>query len=298
MVANGTSQKVDTTTPEGRKEFQKLVLRWADNCIKVLKEAGAQGMVTWDPEGQRNGQTFYGEPHMIGKLAPEMEEQIEVEVLENGKPKMMKMPIIDAYFRKFRDAGLRTGICFRPQKVEFNDAGFPIQKELSGEDAYREMKEDLEYAKKRWGCTLFYIDSTTDAKGPLDPEMFIRLQREFPDVLMMPENQTLLYYTCSAPLDSMAHHGVACTQPKIRELWPEAFTVTMANGGTGIMGDKNISPEVRAKRREAMLDGVKHGDILMFHGWYMNEGTKELMGIYKEAAEAKAANPQSKSNAK
>ncbi len=294
MVANGTSQKVDTTTPEGRKEFQKLVLRWADNCIKVLKEAGAQGMVTWDPEGQRTGATFYGEPHMIGKLAPEMEEQVEIEVLENGKKQVMKMPIIDAYFRKFQDAGLRTGICFRPQKVEFNDAGFPIQKELSGEDAYKEMREDLEYAKKRWGCTLFYIDSTTDAKGPLDPVMFMRLQREFSDVLMMPENQTLLYYTCSAPLDSMAHHGVARTAPKIRELWPEAFTVTMANGGTGIMGDKNISPEVRAKRREAMLDGVKHGDILMFAGWYMNEGTKEIMDIYKEAAEAKAAKPQSK----
>lgn len=287
MVANGTSQKVDTTTPEGRQQFQKMILRWADNCIKTIKEAGGQGMVTWDPEGQRDGETYFGEPHLIGKLAPEMEEVVEVEVLENGQPKTMKMPIIDAYFRKFRDAGLRTGICFRPQKIEFNASGIPIQKVLSGEAAYQEMKEDLEYARKRWGCTLFYIDSTIDEKGSLGPELFIRLNRDFPDVLMMPENQTLMYYSCSAPLDSMSHHGVARTAPKIREIWPKAFTVTMASGGTEMIGEKNISPEVRAKRREAMVDGVKHGDILMFHGWYMNEGTKEVMDIYKDAAEGK-----------
>ncbi len=287
MVANGTTNKVDTTTPEGRQEFQKLVLRWADGCIKTIKDAGGQGMVTWDPEGQRIGDTFYGEPHMIGKLAPEMEEEVEVTVMEKGRPKTLKMPIIDAYFRKFRDAGLRTGICFRPQKVEFNAAGYPVQKELSGEDAYQEMREDLEYAKKRWGCTLFYIDSTFDAKGPLDPKLFTRLHREFPDVLLMPENQTLLYYTCSAPLDSMSHHGVARTAPKIRELWPEAFTVTMANGGTQMNGENKLAPEVRAQRSEALVDGVKHGDILMIHGWYMHEGTREVMSIYKEAAATK-----------
>lgn len=295
IVANGTTQKVNTITPEGRQAFQKLVLRFADESIKVLKEAGAQGMVIWDPEGQRDGHTFYGEPHMIGELAPEMEEEVDVEVLENGKLKTMKMPVIDAFFRKFRDAGLRVGICFRPQKVEFNDAGYPIQKKLSGEDAYQEMKEDLEYARKRWGCTLFYVDSSLGMNGrPLDPEMFMRLNREYPDVLLMPENQTLLYYTCSAPLDSMFHHGVARTAPKIRELWPEAFTVIMAASGTKILGDKNIPPEVHAKRREAMVDGVKHGDILMFNGWYMNKGIKEVMDIYKEAAEAKAAKLQAK----
>jgi len=96
--------------------------------------------------------TFYGEPHLIGKLAPEIDEDVEVEVIENGQPKMMKIPLVDAYFRKFRDAGLRTEVCVRPQQLNFRPNGDPYQAATSGEEAYQDMKEDLEYAKKRWGC--------------------------------------------------------------------------------------------------------------------------------------------------
>ena len=32
-----------------------------------------------------------------------------------------------------------------------------------------------------------------------------------------------------------------------------------------------------------MVDGVKRGDILMFYGWYMNPGAKEIMSIYNDA---------------
>ena len=283
MVVN--SGKFDMTTPEGRIQFQQGVLKWADNAVKVHLEAGAQGMVTWDVEGQQYpSATFYGEPHLIAKLAPEMEEEVEVKVIENGQPKMMKMPLVDAYFRKFRDAGLRTGICLRPQDLKFRPNGDPYQAATSGEEAYQDMKEDLEYAKKRWGCTLFYVDSTVDYKaiGSLEPDLFRRLQQEHPDVLLMPENQTLRYYACSAPLDSMVHHAVTRTARKIRDLWPEAFTVTMANNGTKVLGDALNTPEVRAERRKQMVDGVKRGDILMFSGWYMNPGVEEIISIYRD----------------
>ena len=293
MVVNGG--RLDMTTPEGKIQFQQGVLKWADNAVKVHLEAGAQGMVTWDIEGQEHRSaeltdsviltaTYYGEPHLIGKLAPEMEEEVEVEVIEDSQPKMMKMPLVDAYFRKFHDAGLRTGVCLRPQDLKFRANGDPYQAPTSGEEAYQDMKEDLEYAKKRWGCTLFYIDSSVDHKAQrsLDPELFTRLQREHPDVLLMPENQTLRYYTCSAPLDSMSYHGVARTEPRIRELWPEAFTVLMASG-TILLGNAPNTPEVRAERRKKMIDGVKRGDILMFSGWYMNSGVKEIISIYNDA---------------
>jgi len=187
----------------------------------------------------------------VGKLAPEMEEEVRVEVMENGRAKTVRMPLIDAYFRKFRDAGLRTGGCLRPQEVGFRLNGQPYQVPTSGDDAYQDIKEDLEYAKKRWGCTLFYLDSTVDykAKSPLEPELFERLQQEHPDVLLMPENQALRYYTCSgAPLDSMVHHGVSGTAPRIQALWPESFSVLMANEGTTVLGQAN-TPEARAERR-------------------------------------------------
>jgi hypothetical protein len=280
MVVNGG--RFDITTPEGKMRFRQGVLKWADNGVKVHLQVGAQGMVTWDIEGQEYPSArFYGEPHLVGKLAPEMEEEVQVEVMEDGQPKTMKMPLVDAYFRKFRDAGLRTGVCLRPQEVGFRPNGHPYQAAISGDDAYQDIKEDLEYAKKRWGCTLFYLDSTVDykAKSPLEPELFERLQQEHPDVLLMPENQALRYYTCSAPLDSMVHHGVSGTAPRIQALWPESFSVLMANEGTRVLGQAN-TPEARAERRAQLLDGVARGDILMFTGWYMNKGVEEIMSIY------------------
>jgi hypothetical protein len=282
MVVDGG--RFDMTTLDGKMRFQQGVLKWADNAVKVHLQAGAQGMVTWDIEGQEHpSATFYGEPHLVGKLAPEMEEEVQVEVMEHGQAKTMKMPLIDAYFRKFRDAGLRTGVCLRPQEVRFHPNGHPYQAATSGDDAYQDIKEDLEYAKKRWGCTLFYLDSTVDhkAKSPLEPELFERLQQEHPDVLLMPENQALRYYTCSAPLDSMIHHGVSSTAPRIQALWPESFSVLMANDGTKVHGQAN-TPEARAERRVELLDGVARGDILMFNGWYMNPGAEEIISIYND----------------
>jgi hypothetical protein len=284
MVVNGG--RFDMTTPEGKIQFQQGLLKWADQAIKVHLEAGAQGMVTWDIEGQEHpSATFYGEPHLLSKLAPEMEEEVEVEVMENGKQKLIKMPLVDAYFRKFRDAGLRTGVCLRPQELKFTPNNDPYQAATSAEEAYQDMKEDLEYAKQRWGCTLFYIDSTRDreSKASLEPELFTRLNQEYPDVLMMPENQTLRYYTCSAPFDSMIHHGVTSTANRVRELWPEAFTVIMATGGTTVQGNAPNTPEIRAERREQMIDGVRRGDILMFSGWYLNPGIQEILSIYSTA---------------
>ena len=215
------------TTPNGKMRFQQGVLKWADNAVKVHLQAGAQGMVTWDIEGQEYpSATFYGEPHLVGKLAPEMEEEVQVEAMEDGQAKTVKMPLVDAYFRKFRDAGLRTGVCLRPQELKFNPNGHPYQAATSGDEAYQDIKEDLEYAKKRWGCTLFYLDSTVDhkAKSPLEPELFERLQQEHPDVLLMPENQALRYYTCSAPLDSMVHHGVTRTATNPRAVLDPFFS--------------------------------------------------------------------------
>jgi hypothetical protein len=50
-----------------------------------------------------------------------------------------------------------------------------------------------------------------------------------------------------------------------------------------VLGNAPNTPEVRAERRQQMVDGVKRGDILMFSGWYMNPGTQEIMSIYNDA---------------
>ena len=46
------------------------------SSIRVLRAANAQGMVTWDVEGQQYPDaTYYGKPHVLPQLAPEMEDR-------------------------------------------------------------------------------------------------------------------------------------------------------------------------------------------------------------------------------
>ena len=76
-------------------------MKWADRSIEVLKDTNAQGMIVWILEGEQYPAINYvGDRHNFMTLAPEMEYRRAV----------------DAFFRKFRDAGLRVGLTLRPQR--------------------------------------------------------------------------------------------------------------------------------------------------------------------------------------
>lgn len=94
-------QKLDVRTEEGRKELRQRMMKHADQCIRVLKSVNAQGMVLWDPEGAENPHptTYIGDPRMVEIIAPEM------------------VDIYPDYFKRFHEAGLRTGVCLRPTQV-------------------------------------------------------------------------------------------------------------------------------------------------------------------------------------
>src|SRR5436190_5055687 len=99
--------QIDITNDKGKAAFRAALLKLADNSVQVLKDTGAQGMITWDPEGEEfPGACYYGDPRLVPTLAPEME-------FKNDGTKS----VIDEYFEKFRAAGLRTGVCIRPQQI-------------------------------------------------------------------------------------------------------------------------------------------------------------------------------------
>ena len=146
--------KIDITTDQGKAAFREALLKMADNSIKVLKDANAQGMITWDPEGQEFLEScYYGDPRLTPVLAPETEFKDD-----------RGMTAIDEYFDKFRRAGLKVGVCLRPQQITMVN-GKPLQGAADNQHAAEVLKEKLAYAKKRWGCTLFYIDSTVVVTG-------------------------------------------------------------------------------------------------------------------------------------
>jgi hypothetical protein len=218
-------------------------------------------MITWDPEGQEFLQScYYGDPRLTPALAPETEVKDD-----------RGMTAIDEYFEKFRRAGLKVGVCLRPQQITMVD-GKPVQGAADDQHAAQVLKDKLAYAKKRWGCTLFYIDSTVRVTNDsLDPDVFKAVADAHPDVLLIPENESMRYFAYSAPLNSYVHHKVTSTPVGARIVYPKAFSVLMAPDGD------------RPEDHDALVTAVRHGDILLFNGWYNNEGVAKIKKLYEGA---------------
>jgi hypothetical protein len=254
------SGEIDITNDKGKAAFRSALLKLADNSVQVLKDTGAQGMITWDPEGEEfPGACYYGDPRLVPTFAPEME-------FKNSGAKSA----IDEYYEKFRAAGLKVGVCIRPQDVAMVD-GKPVHQAADDEQAVQILRKKIAYAKERWGCTLFYVDSTATVGRPFYPDVFKTVAQAHPDVLLIPENEAMRYFAYSAPLNSYVHHKITSTPVGARFVYPNAFSVLMAADGD------------RSEDHAALLDAVRHGDILLFNGWYMNDGAAKIKKLYEEA---------------
>jgi hypothetical protein len=252
--------EVDVTNDKGKAAFRAALLKLADHSVQVLKDTGAQGMITWDPEGEEfPGACYYGDPRLVPEFAPEMEFK------SNGAKSA-----IDEYFEKFRAAGLKVGVCIRPQDVAIID-GKPVHQAADDEQAVRILREKIAYAKQRWGCTLFYVDSTATSGRSFYPDVFKAVAQAFPDVLLIPENESMRYFAYSAPLNSYVHHKITSTPVGARLVYPKAFSVLMAPDGD--------QPEDHA----SLVTAVRNGDILLFNGWYQNTGANKIKRLYEEA---------------
>jgi hypothetical protein len=258
--------KIDITNDDGRAGFRTALLKLADESVEALKAVDAQGMITWDPEGQEFlDAIYYGDPRLVQILAPEME-------YKSGS----ETNTVNEYFERFRDAGLKVGVCIRPQQIKMLD-GKPVQQAADDEYAAQILKSKIAYAKKRWGCTLFYVDSTYTGPRPLNPEVFKTVAEAYPDVLLIPENESMRYFAYSAPLNSYVNHKVTSTPVGTRLVYPGAFSVLLAPGGD--------EPE----DHDALVVAVRNGDILLFNGWYKNPGAMKIKALYEEASREKPA---------
>ncbi|HEX4166823.1 MAG TPA: hypothetical protein VHZ55_15260 [Bryobacteraceae bacterium] len=240
---------LDVVTIAGRNAFHRRLLEWADHSIVILKAMNAQGMVTWDIEGEQfpHATTYIGDPRQAERLAPEMQ------------------GVIDEYFARFRRAGLRVGVTVRPQALIFSANGTAVY-QSNWANAAQTLNEKIFYARKRWGATLFYIDSNGDEVLPLSFSVIKQVADANPDVLLIPEHKNAAYYSKTAPYCEL-RKGAASTPDLVRSIYPRSFSViNVADGPL----DQNL---------EQLKQAVADGDILMFRAWFDDPLNAKIRGL-------------------
>lgn len=222
--------RVDVFSPHGKAMIRRHIVQSAHNTVRVLKQMKAQGMIMWSLEGAFHSTGFVGDPRMLPILSPEQDSAM------------------DDYFRIIRDAGFTVGACIRHPQMRWepgrkdkrgrlrpgrwnqgvgnvNPTSDPL---LDGYDKLipphtpwwwvypvaRRMSKKIAYAKKRWGCRIFYYDTSMIMrfhrhKGSRSfthtPEAHIyrKIREDHPDVLIVPE----ILARGGSPMGPLAHVG-------------------------------------------------------------------------------------------
>ena len=241
---------VDVTTPQGIAAFQTRLLAWAQNAVVILKSMNAQGMITWDIEGEQYPQptTYIGDPTVFSTLAPEM------------------AAVADQYFQTFTSAGLRVGVCVRPQQLVIpTGGGAPTQTTVA--DPTQLLINKVQYANQRWGATLFYIDSNGDPNFPIGSSFFQKVAVQFPNVLLIPEHETTSYFGFGSWYGEL-RGGFTGTPSNVLDVYPSAFSVIY-------LPDGNFSAN-----QTQLQSSVNRGDIMMFRAWYTDPQNQEILTLY------------------
>jgi HEAT repeat protein len=252
----GKGQGNDVTTEAGLVEFGRGLLEYADRSVGILKANNAQGVIVWDVEGAEwwHPITYVGNPQLIAQVAPEMDR------------------FSDAFCRRFTDAGLKLGVTIRPTEVFYDAKHVLTHRDVA--DPVELMATKIAYAKKRWGATLFYLDSDVFT-GPGIPwvmpaAMLETLHQRFPDVLIIPEWAQLDHYRFAAPYKS-CNLGAIRTEPYAQAIYPEAFSVVAPN------------EDLLENHWDEYLLGRLSGDVLLFPAWYAASENRLVALVYREA---------------
>jgi hypothetical protein len=154
----------------------------------------------------------------------------------------------------------------RPQEVVLG-AGSHSASERDVPDPGKQLADKIEWAKNRWGATLFYIDSNGDPSRPLDAEILEKIAKQFPDVLLIPEHKNVRYFSFSAPYFNL-REGLVATPAAVRAVYPNAFSLI------------NTADGPIQKKHEDLSMAVKQGDVLLYRSWYDDPANAEVKSFY------------------
>ena len=255
-----TPPKLPADTKFGRQALEKL-----DRALAAAKQIDAQGIIIWDIEGDAlpHPTTYIGDPRLTKVLNPRMD------------------AVADAYFRKIRDAGLRCGVCIRPSHVVYaKKTGTMMQSFGAAKDPFRELDAKIRYCKRRWSCTLFYIDTNYFWRprgeggkwtpGMLAADVWKRLLSRHPKVLLVPEHNYPEYWAYTAVYRELdcGYRGIGAS---VRRVYPKAFCVAVV---------EDADPH---KNHDLLVRMVRDGDSLMTFLYGLTRNASAIEHVYTEA---------------
>ncbi len=269
---DGQASDFDITSSAGLAKFQQRVLSQATAIVANLQHLNAQGVITWDIEGEEYPQetSYVCSPDQIATVAPEMES-----VIQNAGSPYHGMKLDDAYFKTIHDAGYRVGVCVRPQQFVKNSDGSAGQTYLPDDQVAAQILRKMKFAHDRWGATLFYLDSTVETNGAtLDASIFQQAAAALPDCLLIPEESTPKFYAYTAPFKTFLFHDDLGTNASVYSFYPHAFSVNMIN---------DVDAGKLAAARSQLTNAVRRGDILLVHADYWQANNATVVQIYADA---------------
>jgi hypothetical protein len=290
--------------------FTARVLAQADATLAILNQMSPkpQGLILWDLEGQEFNQpfTYVGYPNYLPSMAPEMDavaDQLARKITAAGykigltirpnyfsvgtqlpatcyssasKDPMMQYDLADKFIKLDAAYPFRGYICTNGTWMA-GSANRPTAQTTSQD--FRQviglLEQKISYARKRWGATIYYVDSDVwEGGGVLEPSIFRQLAEEFPDCLIIPETAGTFHFGATAPYEAAKAFDYYGTSQARRNVYPGAFGIV------------NLADADTAANLNKLVKAVGSGDILMFRGWFNAPEIAAVQKIYAAAGKA------------
>ncbi|MFP4028270.1 MAG: HEAT repeat domain-containing protein [Candidatus Brocadiia bacterium] len=240
--------------PRATEKFRKRILSAIDRNIAASKKIGAQAIIIWDIEGNSfpHPTTYIGDPRLTKILNPVMDD------------------VADEMFEHIREAGLKPGVCIRPTQVKYVEKEnkvvhrhTPVLEKYPRDPVFHQLDAKIQYAKERWGCEVFYIDTPFfwRPRGPKDKwsagmiqaEVWEKLLKKHPDILMIPE----FHYLEQLAYDALGRiGGKEATAALIRCLKNEPGIYTRCSAANALA--RTGRPEARDALKKVRADARKN----------------------------------------
>ena len=277
-----------------------------------------QGIIVWDLEGQEFIQptTYIGDPTAFASgYAPEMNAAADdtFAVFKNAgyrvgvtlRPQHLNWGTVlpttchydpsndykDYFIKTNAPAGASFFACYDPAGVLWSlipqgNGGQTFYHSTETQAVTQLLRGKIAYARNRWGATLFYVDSTVWVGGaPITADIFRQLEQEFPDVLFIPEEETMdtlsagipftdpknpsdprfspLTYRWVYPTGAMAIRLPDCTD----SCWTNnvsSFTMGLKVGDIALYNSPNQMSPAQLGTIEALIQQVRHDNSFVY----------------------------------